>query len=62
MRSFIIGGVISQSLRLQALVRLKSQHGRVHTYITVFLVLRAVDVVLVCLRTSCSHVTEVGGP
>jgi hypothetical protein len=66
-----IGALIPQTLKLHAQVALASLvditsrysargHVRVDQCVSA---IRAVDVpVLVCLRSSCSHVTEVGEP
>ena len=67
---FVITGLVTQSLQLQAQVamcgtdvrNLESVQSRVHIdqFVSVF---AAVEVpVYFCLRSSCMHVTEVRGP
>jgi len=68
---FGVAGVIPQILQLQAQVTITSQsHVNIRDSVQSFFrvdqsirAVRAVEVpVLVCLRSSCCHVTDVGGP
>ena len=68
---FGIVGVIPQSLQVQVQITITSQsHVTIRESAQSFVrvvqcvcAVRAVEVpVLVCLRSSCYHVTEVGGP